>query len=328
MSSPYWTRTSNPAVNSSSSSPIWTRTRNPSVTGLVKTLHCRESANVKSFPLGASRRVATGREMGVEDRWAEYLTSEGLRRETIRLKITYIGTLSRALEKVGASLLEAEESDLVRWIANPRWGPEAKKSARSVARGFFEWAEGVGLIERSPAARLKTIRVPAGKPKPAPEAALEQALEGADELDRAILLLAAFAGLRRAEIAELRVEDVTAYGLRVTGKGGRTRMVPVHPKLEEALRVRAAAVEGPWLFPSPVKKGVPVTPDFIYRHVKRLTGSYPPHTFRHRFATRAYAGTNDLRAVQELLGHSSPVTTMRYTLIGADALTAAVLSVA
>jgi site-specific recombinase XerD len=52
------------------------------------------------------------------------------------------------------------------------------------------------------------------------------------------------------------------------------------------------------------------------------------HTLRHRFATKAYQGSHDLRAVQELLGHSSPQTTQRYTLVETDALNAAVLSVA
>ena len=83
-----------------------------------------------------------------------------------------------------------------------------------------------------------------------------------------------------------------------------------------------------WVFPSTVRDGH-VGYDYLYKRVKAaLGGRYTPHQLRHRFATQAYRGTHDLRAVQELLGHSSPTTTVRYTLIGNDAMTAAVHAVA
>jgi integrase/recombinase XerD len=73
----------------------------------------------------------------------------------------------------------------------------------------------------------------------------------------------------------------------------------------------------------------PVSGDWVSKTLKRLLGGeLTAHTLRHRFATKAYQGSKDIRAVQELLGHSSPATTAVYTLIEDDALAAAVASVA
>jgi integrase/recombinase XerC len=112
--------------------------------------------------------------------------------------------------------------------------------------------------------------------------------------------------------------------LRVTGKGGKTRRVPIHPALEPRLgRVRG------WAFPSPVRPGRAVTPDYVSNRLGVvLPAPWGPHSLRHRFATQAYRNTHDIRAVQQLLGHARPETTARYTLCDDDALMAAVLSVA
>jgi integrase len=67
---------------------------------------------------------------------------------------------------------------------------------------------------------------------------------------------------------------------------------------------------------------------YVWQHVKEATGGTPPHHLRHRFATRAYRHTRDLRAVQQLLGHSSPTTTARYVGVDDDAMVNAVLGVA
>jgi integrase len=151
-------------------------------------------------------------------------------------------------------------------------------------------------------------------------------------------MLAAYAGLGRAEIAGLQWDDISDGRVRVRGKGGRVRVVPLLPELAAELTAERArrdasgsgtgyryraGLAGPWLFPG--TRGGPILPDSLGRAaLKALGAAYSVHTLRHRFATRAYAGTRDLLAVQQLLGHSKPETTTRYARASAAALVEAV----
>jgi len=110
--------------------------------------------------------------------------------------------------------------------------------------------------------------------------------------------------------------------LRVVGKGGKTRLVPIHPRLRDAL----AAVDG-YAFPG--RFGGHLSDNNVGVRCRRLLGGgYGAHSGRHRFATKAYASNRDIFAVQQLLGHSKPETTMRYTQLPDDALRDAVFGIA
>lgn len=78
----------------------------------------------------------------------------------------------------------------------------------------------------------------------------------------------------------------------------------------------------PWIFPG--RAGGAITPGAVGKVLSRRLGDYSGHTLRHRFATRAHEATKDMRAVQELLGHSSLVTTQRYVAVSSAVLRAAV----
>ncbi|MDN5768083.1 MAG: site-specific integrase [Humibacillus sp.] len=168
------------------------------------------------------------------------------------------------------------------------------------------------------------------------------ALSVDDDRVRLAVQLAAFAGLRRAEIARIHTRDIEDDCLHVVGKGGHERLVPLHPELRAALRAelarRRVGLPGVgwgstdprpdgWLFPSD-RPGEPITAGHI---AKLVAAALPPgfttHTLRHRFATRAYRVGRDLRAVQELLGHAAPETTARYAAVPDRALTDAVAGV-
>lgn len=239
-----------------------------------------------------------------------------------RLAMTGGGGRSRMLN-------ELTERDLVAWLANPDWSAETRKSARSIVRSFYAWAHRRGLVDDNPAAYLRPVRVPSGRPRPVPEVVVKEALLRCESNEqRLMVLLGSYAGLRVSEIAGLTCDALTPYGLRVMGKGSKERFVPLHPSIAGPLADHIAGQRSVWVFPSPVRDGH-VGYDYIYKRIKAAIGdTYTPHQLRHRFATQAYKGTKDLRAVQELLGHSSPNTTVRYTLVEDDALTAAVASVA
>jgi integrase len=135
-----------------------------------------------------------------------------------------------------------------------------------------------------------------------------------------MIYLALLAGLRRGEICKVHTADVEGDELRVVGKGGRTRMVPIHPRLAEAL---APCPEG-YFFPGKIEGHLAP-----YRVGKVLGMLLEPgwtaHSLRHTAASRWYAVERDLVAVQELLGHAKPETTRRYTAVPNGAMRAAVL---
>ncbi len=283
-----------------------------------------------------------------------YLRSSGRVPGTVRLRTYYVSRFAVDVTREDPFHCDpfagphtgVGVDQLAGWLANPGWKAETRKSARASLIAFYRWAGKTGrLTGPSPAAELDSVRVPKRLPRPTPDVVLVDALLTANDHDRLILMLAGYAGLRRAEIAKVHPDDfdwVTGQ-LLVRGKGGKERWVPVHPDLEAEVRAeldrRSSGKTGTgWryyvdgitvddhLFPG---KYGHVQPDAIGKVLSRLlVGRWTGHTLRHRFATVALRVANDLRAVQELLGHASPETTAIYTEVAAEAKRAAVLGVA
>jgi integrase/recombinase XerC len=221
-------------------------------------------------------------------------------------------------------------------------------------RGFAAESHRRGLSPRSVARRLSAVRsflraeMTAGRlranaavhvqaPKPArrlpgtldaDQVARLLAIEGDQELtvrDRAILELFYSSGLRLAELIGLNVEDLDLVDrtVRVTGKGNKTRIVPVGRYAIDAVRdwlkVRgglAAAGERAMFVSKAGRRVAPRTVQARISHWARRQGSpthVHPHMLRHSFATHLLESSGNLRAVQELLGHSSLSTTQVYT---------------
>lgn len=268
-------------------------------------------------------------------RYLMYLRAAGMSTGSVRLRMVQLRKVERAM----GPLQTLHHYDLVDWLSRQDWKPETRRSNRAALHGFYRWAVDEGLIEINPARRLPIVRVPVGVPRPAPTPVLVRALKVASDRDRIMIHLAAFAGLRRSEIANLKWSDITPSNLRVTGKGGRTRTVPLVAALRlelEAERARreAGSYGSGWrfgidplsLYVLPGRDGIgPISADCVGRTLARLLGEkWTGHTLRHRFATAAYAVERDLLTVQQLLGHARPETTARYTAIPDDAARRAV----
>lgn len=152
--------------------------------------------------------------------------------------------------------------------------------------------------------------------------------------DAALFTLLYGCGLRIAEALSLTVAEAPLPGraeaLRVTGKGGKTRIVPVLPLVREA--IAAWLAHRPGAEPeAPLFTGVrgarlqAAVAQKAMRDYRRLAGlpeHATPHALRHSFATHLLAGGADLRAIQELLGHASLSTTQRYTALDSEGLLA------
>lgn len=266
-------------------------------------------------------------------RWAQLLDdyereqqARGLRPNTIQLRRSLLMHFARTS---GLDPTAVDRQAMTDYLANPAWAPETRKARRSSLKTMFTWAYESGRLTYNPAAKLPGVRVPIGVPQPTPESVIRDAINGARADVRVMIMLGAMAGLRRAEIAHLHTDAITDDGLRVIGKGGRVRMVPIHPALAvelEAYREARGIVAG-YLFCA-LGADVPLTVAHVGNLIrKRMPAGWSAHKLRTRFGSKAYAGAYDLRAVQELLGHSSPAVTARYVAIPSTALTAAVQAV-
>lgn len=192
--------------------------------------------------------------------------------------------------------------------------PEYAKSVRAGLHGFYAWAATGRLSTIDPTLGIK-VRVPTTEPRPCPDEIWKvielRLMASPDVQERATGLMIGLAGrcgLRRAEIAATHTRDVQGEYLRVTGKGGVTREIALPPRIKAAV---LAAPDG-LVFPG-ARPGKPITPDAAGRRISReLPAGWTAHTLRHRYATEAYERTGDLLLVQRMMGHASPVTTMRY----------------
>ena len=254
------------------------------------------------------------------DALAEYGTAQraaGRAAGTIRLHRHYLTSLAQHHAAPGM----VTTSHLQTFLAVDSWSPETRKSARAALCGFYRWAHAAGRLDHDPAANLPAVRVPAGVPRPTPEHLVAQLVRRDDRIGF-MAQLAAYGGLRAAEIARTHGRDLVDDTLLVHGKGGKTRVVPIAlPALLE--RLQDVRRRDEWAFPNGL--GSHISPGHVS---KLLSEAMPPgwtaHTLRHRMATQAYAGTRDLLAVGAVLGHSRPETTQRYVRMPDDALRAVV----
>ncbi len=208
--------------------------------------------------------------------------------------------------------------------------------AREVSslRGFVKWMERRGLGECPGLAALRTPRRRAPLPRPlsAEEAltAIRDAVQAAPEpwiglRDAAAMLLMYGAGLRIGETLALAVADKPDGGaLRVTGKGNKTRVVPVLPAIASAIDAYLGACPFALSGADPLfvgARGERLNPGVLQRALRLLRGrlglpdTATPHALRHSFATHLLEAGGDLRTIQELLGHASLAATQRYTKV-------------
>ena len=213
-------------------------------------------------------------------------------------------------------------------------------SARSLGRALAAVRTMMGHFERHHgvnAAAVRAVSAPAkprGLPRPVPVrealAMLEPGTDWTSVRDAAVLSLLYGCGLRVGEATGLDVEDVgdPLTRLRIRGKGGKERDVPVVPKVAAMVaRYREAApfalTTGPFFRG---EKGGRLSPRMVqravesWRHALGLPDTATPHALRHAFASHILAQGGDLRAIQTLLGHARLSTTQVYTAVDDRAL--------
>lgn len=303
-------------------------------------------AQIEVFP-GASAEIGDAalawlRRLGRERRYSA-LTVEAYARD-LRQFLVF------ASQRAGAALTPADflaltPADVRAYMAHRRAeGLSGRSILRALAalRSFARHLERAGLGKAAPFVAVRSPKIARSLPKPlAPDAAVqvtdpdtrasEERAAWALARDAAVLALLYGSGLRISEALGLRRKDapVSADALTVTGKGQKTRSVPVIAPVREAVARYLALCphrlepDGP-LFVG--VRGGPLSPRIVQLAMERMRGalglpdSATPHALRHSFATHLLAGGGDLRSIQELLGHASLSTTQVYTAVDASRL--------
>lgn len=260
----------------------------------------------------------------------------------------YLGLEPEAVtpEAVDAAAVRA----FLAWLARRDVGRKSQGRALAAVRSLFRYACREEIVRANPATVVRTPKTPQTLPRHLRPGEVESVVE-ADTTDdprlarrdRALLELLYATGLRVGELVSLDWRDLDLSGrmLRVVGKGNKERAVPFGRAAATALREWLADWEELRLLdalPAPAKGRAKAEPVFLNARGGRLTdrsvrrildravadaGVAPgvhPHTLRHTFATHLLEGGLDLRAIQELLGHSSLATTQKYTHLDVERL--------
>jgi integrase/recombinase XerD len=207
---------------------------------------------------------------------------------------------------------------------------------------FFRFLASKGDIGRDPTDALSLPRIERYLPETLNEMQVEQLLDSVDTKvplglrDRAMIEVLYASGLRISELANAKLEDFSTEDriLRVTGKGNKTRLVPVGGKACEALAAYLSSERpklvkrrsGSEIFLS--ERGTKLTTVRIWQIVKKhakhsgLEANIYPHLLRHSFATHLLSNGADLRIIQEMLGHADISTTQVYTHVDQQRLKA------
>jgi len=240
-----------------------------------------------------------------------------------------------------AALKDLRPADIRAFLASRRGENLTSRSlARSLSaqKSFFRYLEREGVLATEAFNVVRTPKLPKSLPRALTVAEAKTAISTTAEMeetpwvaarDIAVLSLCYGAGLRISEALSLSRADLEGSAMRVIGKGGKTRLVPL------IAAVRAAIDEYLKLCPftltpsQPIfrgEKGGVLSPRLIQLRVAQLRGalglppSATPHALRHSFATHLLGRGGDLRAIQELLGHASLSTTQIYTGVDTERL--------
>ena len=216
-------------------------------------------------------------------------------------------------------------------------GAESRTIMRqlSAIRSFFRHLEKNGALKNVTLATIKGPKLPHSVPRPLSVASATRLCDESSgngggvpqwvqARDRAVLLLLYCCGLRISEALSLLQREAPLHSdtMMVTGKGGKMRLVPVLPLVQEAIRQYVQLCPLPIAPDGPLfigVKGKKLKPRIIQLLIARMRGALglpqnaTPHALRHSFATHLLSSGADLRSIQELLGHASLSTTQIYT---------------
>ncbi|MBX3244377.1 MAG: site-specific tyrosine recombinase XerD [Acidobacteria bacterium] len=268
--------------------------------------------------------------------YVSFLRAEkGLAKNSLEAYERDLRKLAAWSEKNSFELLELTRQDLREWLidlSRQKISENSKRRLISAVRGFYKFLLTDGYIKKSPAEDLDTPQRSFYLPKFLNQAEMDTLLAAPDVAtesglrDRAILELMYACGLRVSEVVGLQTKeiDVDMGILTTTGKGSKTRRVPIGSSAVEWLkswlsrRRQIENIDVTNLFVNSL--GKPLNRQLIYTMIREYAEKcgfegVSPHTIRHSFATHLVQNRADIRSVQQMLGHADISTTQIYTHI-------------
>ena len=263
--------------------------------------------------------------------YIEYLELEkGLARNTIEAYRRDLENFSDTLNIYEVdSVSRLSVNSYIRSLKENKYAPASIMRKVASLRGFFKWADSMGIIGTNPTATLEQPKVPQRLPKVVSIKEIEEMLHNnLTPLEHVIIELLYSCGLRVSELVNLKINDLDLASkyIRCFGKGSKERIVPfgetairiikdylptrnfIMKKYKLDTKVFLINENGRFVNRQDIYELVHLQGKFIHKNIS-------PHTLRHSFATHLLENGADLRIVQELLGHSDVSTTQLYTHI-------------
>ncbi|MBX2929500.1 MAG: site-specific tyrosine recombinase XerD [Saprospiraceae bacterium] len=283
---------------------------------------------------------------------AYMLLERSLSPHTIEAYISDVGKLAQYLELTGQELAPADlQTDTLRafliWLNELGLGARSQARLLSALKTFYKYLLTEHIAATDPTELLDGPRLPRHIPEVLSYDEIQRMMDAVDLSDpqgarnRAMLETLYACGLRVTELVELRISNLylDIGFVKVTGKGDKERIVPIGEEAVKHIRLYMEGVRqgmmnihkdhANYLFLN--RRGKKLTRVMVFLIIKELariagiTKNVSPHTFRHSFATHLIEGGADLKAVQDMLGHESIITTEIYTHLNTDYLRETVL---
>ena len=257
-------------------------------------------------------------------------------RRDLRDFLAFMTTHKGAAQGI-APLMRLSVSDMRAWMVHTRntgVGPRTLARKLSAVKSFFRWLSEREGAEISAVLAARTPKFQRKLPRPLAEDAARAMIETVEiqhenqwvaARDMAVMTLLYGCGLRISEALSLNGEDAPLPPvLRIVGKGGKERIIPVIAAAREAVEGYLKLCTWPQAPDQPLFRGVRggrLSPRAVQKVMERaraqlgLPASATPHAMRHSFATHLLSAGGDLRTIQELLGHASLSTTQAYTAV-------------
>lgn len=244
------------------------------------------------------------------------LQAAGRSPDTIR---AYTSAPRLAAAHAGCDILALTPDDVADWLGDPGMSDHTRRAYYRHLSRFLTWCRDRGIPAPDALAGLPAPRSAGWRPKPVPDEQLRAMLTACtSSRETAVLLLGAYAGLRRAEIARFQGGQIDPWSrtLSVAGKGGKVAEIGLAPVLAK----HARKMPDGWWFPSPTDAGVPVRRETVTEMVRRVavragSGAVTPHQLRHWHATTLIRAGVPITTVRDQMRHRDVSTTQWYVLV-------------